>query len=146
MEFMGLVLEYEEVSASGGEDRPSTPIRCFQISLSVGNIFQFEEVLLVNRINVGICIEWCDLFSLFTVMVCGFSLSRVLVRTLSPVTGILFQCFLLHQWFCRFVQFLGLFLISWVIVQSLGVSSVGWISLAPDWFEVLGCFEFGGMI
>lgn len=101
---------------------------------------------MVNRINVGICIEWCDLFSLFTVMVCGFSLSRVLVRTLSPVTGILFQCFLLHQWFCRFVQFLGLFLISWVIVHSLGVSSVGWISLAPDWFEVLGCFEFGGMI
>ena len=101
---------------------------------------------MVNRINVGICIKWCDLFMLFTVLVCGFSLSRLLVRILSPVTGILFQCFILHHSFGRFVQFLGLFVISRVIVQSSGVSSVSWISLAPDWFEVLGCLKFGGMI
>lgn len=126
MEFMALVLEYEEVSASGGEGRPSTSIPCFPISLSVGNTFQFEEVLLINIINVGICIKWCNLFSLFTVLVCGFNLSRVLVRMMLPIRGILFQCFLLHHQFGRFVQFLGMFVTSWVIVQSLGVLLVGY--------------------
>jgi len=100
---------------------------------------------LVNSINVGIRIKGCDLLSLFTVLECGFRLYRVLVIALSPITSIIFQFMVLHHSFSRFVQFLGLCVISWIIVQSLGLAYVGSISRDPKFFEVLGCFVFFGM-
>ena len=101
---------------------------------------------MVKSINVGIRIKGCDLLSLFTVLECRFRLYRVLVIMVSPITSIIFQFMVLHHWFSRFFQFLGMFLISWVIVQSLGVTYVGSISRDPKFFEVLGCFVFFGMI